>query len=65
MKTILILILGFTVFNKIIDYRNALGIFIAMVGVVAYTEIRRRESVPSVTAASTSAKLSGDNAGKV
>ena len=32
MKTVLILILGFTVFKKPIDIRNVIGITIAMVG---------------------------------
>jgi len=48
MKTVLILILGFTVFKKPIDIRNVIGITIAMVGVVSYTEIRRRESAKPV-----------------
>jgi solute carrier family 35 protein E3 len=43
-KTVLILVLGFTVFNKPIDIRNVIGILIAMFGVIAYTEIRRRQS---------------------
>lgn len=46
MKTVLILILGFTVFNKPLDLRNVIGIVIAMVGVVAYTEVKRRQSAP-------------------
>jgi solute carrier family 35 protein E3 len=45
LKTILILVLGFTVFNKPLDARNCLGITIAMVGVIAYTEIKRRQQV--------------------
>merc|ERR1712146_202518 len=45
LKTILILVLGFTVFNKQLDARNCLGITIAMVGVIAYTEIKRRQQV--------------------
>ena len=32
MKTVLILILGFTVFKKPVDIRNVIGITIAMVG---------------------------------
>jgi len=32
LKTVLILILGFTVFNKPFDLRNVIGIVIAMVG---------------------------------
>eukprot|EP01032_Pedospumella_encystans_P007826 gene7826-9334_t len=46
LKTVLILVLGFTVFHKPVDMRNILGIAIAMVGVVAYTEVRRREATP-------------------
>jgi solute carrier family 35 protein E3 len=63
LKTILILVLGFTVFNKKVDIRNAIGIFIAMAGVVAYTEIRRRESTPSVP--SSNALLSSRDSSKV
>lgn len=44
LKTVLILILGFTVFEKPFDLRNVIGIVIAMVGVVAYTEVKRRQS---------------------
>jgi len=44
LKTVLILILGFTIFNKELDVRNGLGIFIAMIGVVAYTEVKRKEN---------------------
>ena len=44
LKTITILFLGFTVFNKPIDMRNVMGITIAMVGVIAYTEVRRRQA---------------------
>ena len=42
LKTILILILGFTMFNKIVDPRNIIGIIVAMFGVAGYTEIKRR-----------------------
>ena len=48
LKTVLILILGFVMFNKPIDMRNLIGIMIAMVGVIAYTEVRRRQT-PSPT----------------
>eukprot|EP00597_Dinobryon_sp_UTEXLB2267_P001617 CAMPEP_0170075670 /NCGR_PEP_ID=MMETSP0019_2-20121128/12773_1 /TAXON_ID=98059 /ORGANISM="Dinobryon sp., Strain UTEXLB2267" /LENGTH=258 /DNA_ID=CAMNT_0010286803 /DNA_START=161 /DNA_END=937 /DNA_ORIENTATION=+ len=48
LKTILILVLGFTTFNKPIDMRNLLGIVIAMIGVIAYTEVRRRQSSPTL-----------------
>ena len=44
LKTVLILILGFTVFNKPIDSRNLIGIVVAMWGVIAYTEVRRRQA---------------------
>eukprot|EP01040_Poterioochromonas_malhamensis_P002725 gene2725-2902_t len=44
LKTILILVLGFTVFQKPVDLRNLIGITIAFVGVVAYTEVKRRQS---------------------
>mmetsp|Transcript_17646 Transcript_17646/g.59986 ORF Transcript_17646/g.59986 Transcript_17646/m.59986 type:complete len:313 (-) Transcript_17646:47-985(-) len=44
-KTMMILLLGFLVFNKSIDSRQALGIIVAMVGVISYTEVKRR--VPS------------------
>jgi solute carrier family 35, member E3 len=44
LKTILILVLGFIMFNKIADGRNIFGIFIAMIGVIGYSEIKRRES---------------------
>mmetsp|Transcript_9980 Transcript_9980/g.22417 ORF Transcript_9980/g.22417 Transcript_9980/m.22417 type:complete len:345 (+) Transcript_9980:166-1200(+) len=46
MKTVLILVLGFLFFNRVLDLRNVAGIGVAMVGVVAYTEIKRRESTP-------------------
>ena len=49
LKTILILVLGFTMFNKQVDYRNALGIVVAMAGVVSYTEVRRREAMPAAS----------------
>jgi len=48
LKTVLILVLGFTVFHKPIDTRNIIGVIIAMIGVVAYTEVRRRQSNPSL-----------------
>lgn len=32
LKTILILVLGFTTFNKPVDMRNVLGIVVAMIG---------------------------------
>lgn len=48
LKTVLILVLGFFFFNKHIDMRNVLGIIIAMIGVVAYTEVRRRQALNPV-----------------
>ncbi len=45
LKTILILVLGFTVFEKPLDGRNCLGITIAMMGVISYTEIKRRQQL--------------------
>jgi solute carrier family 35 protein E3 len=47
LKTILIIILGFVCFNKHADMRNLIGITIAMGGVIAYTELKRRQSAPS------------------
>jgi solute carrier family 35 protein E3 len=52
MKTVLILVLGFLFFNRSLDMRNVFGIGVAMVGVVAYTEIKRRESLPPVVISS-------------
>lgn len=60
LKTILILVLGVVMFNKTVEYKNALGVFIAMAGVVAYTEVRRREATPS-----TSSSALNNNASKV
>merc|ERR1711968_82411 len=48
LKTILILVLGFLFFNKTVDMRNVLGIIIAMAGVIAYTEVRRRQALNPV-----------------
>ena len=47
LKTVLILILGVVIFHKEIDYQNVLGVMVAMGGVVAYTEIKRREESPT------------------
>ena len=47
LKTILILFWGFTVFKKTVDMRNVIGIAVALVGVIAYTEVRRRETTRS------------------
>lgn len=43
LKTIFIIILGIVVFKKPVDGRNIIGVIIAMIGVVCYTEIKRRE----------------------
>ncbi len=43
LKTILILVLGFTVFNKELDSRECLGMMIAMFGVMYYTEVKRTQ----------------------
>mmetsp|Transcript_23359 Transcript_23359/g.21248 ORF Transcript_23359/g.21248 Transcript_23359/m.21248 type:complete len:306 (+) Transcript_23359:76-993(+) len=43
LKTVLIIMLGFLIFNKAIDSRNLTGILIAMAGVISYTEITRRQ----------------------
>ena len=42
LKTIMILVLGFYFFGKSTSWTNIMGIFIAMVGVVSYTEVKRR-----------------------
>jgi solute carrier family 35 protein E3 len=42
-KTIMILVLGFLVFNKKLDMRNVAGIIVAMGGVIWYTEVKRKE----------------------
>jgi solute carrier family 35 protein E3 len=34
LKTVLVLVLGFTVFQKPVDTRNVIGIFVAMIGYV-------------------------------
>jgi solute carrier family 35 protein E3 len=44
LKTVLIIVIGFVMFNKQADMRNITGIGIAMFGVVAYTEVRRKQS---------------------
>uniref|UniRef100_A0A7S3UUW0 Sugar phosphate transporter domain-containing protein n=1 Tax=Heterosigma akashiwo TaxID=2829 RepID=A0A7S3UUW0_HETAK len=43
-KTILIILLGIFLFNKATDSRNILGIAIALLGVIAYTEAKRKQS---------------------
>ena len=61
LKTILILILGFVMFNKTVDYRNVLGIAVAMAGVIWYTEVRRSESSKAQVAAKEEPSLSKDD----
>jgi len=41
-KTILIIVLGILLFNKKTDKRNIFGIAIALIGVIAYTELTRK-----------------------
>eukprot|EP01041_Mallomonas_annulata_P005772 gene5772-11665_t len=53
MKTVLILVLGFTMFHKPVDMRNLTGIVIAMFGVISYTEVRRRQANSSSSLPST------------
>ena len=48
LKTILILFWGFTVFKRNVDVRNVVGIAVALVGVVGYTEVKRREAFKPV-----------------
>ena len=58
LKTVLILVLGFTMFNNRVDSRNIVGIVIAMAGVVLYTEIKRRQnSGPLLPTSSSSNKV--------
>jgi solute carrier family 35, member E3 len=55
LKTVLILVLGVVLFNKQVDMQNVLGVVVAMGGVVAYTEIKRRESeAPKLSVSSNS-----------
>lgn len=50
MKTVLILILGFTVFKKPIDIRNVIGITIAMVGwVIALVYCMHKQNMCVIT----------------
>lgn len=61
LKTILILVLGFVTFNKTIDFRNVIGIVIAMVGVVAYTEVRRNQANAAAAAAASPGQSGSSN----
>ena len=45
LKTIMILVLGFVVFHYESNQRVILGIVVALVGVIAYTEIKRRNAL--------------------
>jgi len=49
LKTVLILVLGFLMFGKEVNMRNLMGIFVAMLGVIAYTEVKRRSPSPSLS----------------
>ena len=48
LKTVLILVLGVVLFNKTVNIQNVVGIVVAMAGVVAYTELKRREETSGV-----------------
>ena len=43
LKTIVIIVIGFTFFYHPIDTRNLIGIFVAFIGVVIYTELDRKQ----------------------
>lgn len=45
LKTVLILVLGFTLFHTPVSARQALGVFFALVGVISYTETKRKQSL--------------------
>lgn len=47
LKTMLILVLGYFAFKYHVDSRNIAGTVIAMVGVVSYTEVKRRGAKPA------------------
>jgi len=55
LKTVLILLLGFLLFGYHVDLRQCVGIVLAMVGVVSYTEVKRKE----MGVGSSSSKSSG------
>jgi len=42
LKTCLVLVLGFVVFQYAVVFRNVFGIFLAVVGMIVYSEIKRR-----------------------
>jgi len=46
LKTCLILLLGYTLFQAPFNPNNVFGILVAVVGMVLYTELKRRESLP-------------------
>lgn len=46
LKTIMILVLGFVIFKYESNPRVTFGIMVALIGVIAYTEIKRRGSAP-------------------
>lgn len=66
LKTILILLLGFLLFGKSTNPQNIIGICIAMVGVISYTEVKRRMALPTLTTplkASAPSSSSGSSSG--
>lgn len=61
LKTVLILVLGFTLFNKETNRNELLGICLAMVGVVSYTEVKRRMGTQRSTGAQSAPQLSSSS----
>lgn len=62
LKTILILVLGFVVFQYQSNMRAVIGILVALGGVIAYTELKRRVSLQGlVTVVSNSASSSSSS----
>lgn len=61
LKTVLILVLGVVIFNKEVDVQNVIGVVMAMAGVVAYTEIKRRETEAPKLAPNTSGEFSSNH----
>lgn len=43
-KTVSLLVISFMLFSYPVDFKNVLGIMIALGGVISYTEIKRREA---------------------
>jgi len=50
-KTILILVLGFVAFSQQVNYTNLFGVSVAVVGMILYGEIKRREGAQSSSSA--------------